>query len=303
MMNGYAVEAGLRQRPIAALPVLTPWLASQWVNLVTPDPALARGADHRVAAVRLRRCASTTSTTSSRRPPEGLTGYRRAVRLALRARAATARSRRAGGIAEVAGAPSDPLPSDPDWAGPHGLRRRARAALDGAAGRPLDGHRGHRRRERLVLVPARLGGARLARQARRRRRPPPRPARSRHDCTSATPSTSGGSRRSTAGSFLRLRAEMRVPGPAWLELAAEPDGDGGLGTASAPCSSRRGSRVGCTGARSCRSTASSSRAWRTASPPRPRRRGKVPRTVARGRTTAGGRGLRFGSPGEEVTKR
>ncbi|MET1019882.1 MAG: NAD(P)H-binding protein, partial [Microterricola sp.] len=38
MMNGYAVEAGLPQRPIAPLPVLTPWLASQWVNLVTPIP-------------------------------------------------------------------------------------------------------------------------------------------------------------------------------------------------------------------------------------------------------------------------
>lgn len=29
MMNGYALEAGLRQRPIASLPVFTPWLASQ----------------------------------------------------------------------------------------------------------------------------------------------------------------------------------------------------------------------------------------------------------------------------------
>ncbi|OYX53657.1 MAG: NAD(P)-dependent oxidoreductase, partial [Micrococcales bacterium 32-70-13] len=38
MMNGYAVEAGLKQRPIASLPVLTPYLASQWVNLVTPIP-------------------------------------------------------------------------------------------------------------------------------------------------------------------------------------------------------------------------------------------------------------------------
>jgi uncharacterized protein YbjT (DUF2867 family) len=28
LMNGYAVEAGLPQRPIAALPVLTPWLAA-----------------------------------------------------------------------------------------------------------------------------------------------------------------------------------------------------------------------------------------------------------------------------------
>ena len=34
MMNGYAVVAGLPQRAIAALPVLTPRLASLWVNLV-----------------------------------------------------------------------------------------------------------------------------------------------------------------------------------------------------------------------------------------------------------------------------
>src|SRR5690606_18125709 len=33
MMNGYAVEAGLPQRGIAALPVLTPRLASLWVGL------------------------------------------------------------------------------------------------------------------------------------------------------------------------------------------------------------------------------------------------------------------------------
>lgn len=38
MMNGYAAEAGLRRRPVISLPVLTPWLASQWVNLVTPIP-------------------------------------------------------------------------------------------------------------------------------------------------------------------------------------------------------------------------------------------------------------------------
>ena len=44
--------------------------------------------------------------------------------------------------------------------------------------------------------------------------------------TSATPSTSGGSRRSSAGSLLRLRAEMKVPGLAWLELRGAPDGDG-----------------------------------------------------------------------------
>jgi uncharacterized protein YbjT (DUF2867 family) len=38
LMNGYAVVAGLKERLIVALPVLSPWLASQWVNLVTPIP-------------------------------------------------------------------------------------------------------------------------------------------------------------------------------------------------------------------------------------------------------------------------
>src|SRR5690606_7144358 len=38
MMNGYAAEAGLPQRHITALPVLTPGLASHWVGLVTPVP-------------------------------------------------------------------------------------------------------------------------------------------------------------------------------------------------------------------------------------------------------------------------
>lgn len=38
MMNPYALEAGLPQRHIAALPVLTPRLASHWVDLVTPVP-------------------------------------------------------------------------------------------------------------------------------------------------------------------------------------------------------------------------------------------------------------------------
>jgi len=41
--------------------------------------------------------------------------------------------------------------------------------------------------------------------------------------TRGTPSTSGGSRSCVGGSFLRLRAEMKVPGQAWLELSVTPD--------------------------------------------------------------------------------
>lgn len=49
-------------------------------------------------------------------PAEGLTPYREAVRLALR-KIDTGEVETAWSGATIAGAPSDPLPSDPDWAG------------------------------------------------------------------------------------------------------------------------------------------------------------------------------------------
>src|SRR6187402_1396453 len=115
MMNGYALEAGLPQRPIASLPVLTPWLASQWVNLVTPIP---RDIAVPIIASLQYDCVAHEHDIAEYipDPPGGLTGYRRAVRLALE-------KVRAGQVetswqdAAVRGAPSDPLPSDPDWAG------------------------------------------------------------------------------------------------------------------------------------------------------------------------------------------
>lgn len=38
MIQGFAQVAGLRPRPVRAVPVLTPMLASRWVGLVTPVP-------------------------------------------------------------------------------------------------------------------------------------------------------------------------------------------------------------------------------------------------------------------------
>ena len=82
MMNGYALEAGLRQRPIASLPVLTPWLASQWVNLVTPIPRQL--AVPIIASLQYDCVASEHDIAHYIPDPEGgLTGYRKAVRLAL----------------------------------------------------------------------------------------------------------------------------------------------------------------------------------------------------------------------------
>ncbi len=115
LMNGYAVEAGLKQRPIAALPVLTPWLASQWVNLVTPIP---RTLAVPIIESLLHDAVMTNHDIDDVIPPpaEGLTGYRKAVRLAL-ARMRNGEVETSWRDAQVTGAPADPLPSDPEWSG------------------------------------------------------------------------------------------------------------------------------------------------------------------------------------------
>jgi uncharacterized protein YbjT (DUF2867 family) len=82
LMNGYAQEAGLKERVILALPVLTPWLASQWVNLVTPIP---RSLAVPIIESLLHDAVMKNHDIDGVIPPpaEGLTGYRRSVELAL----------------------------------------------------------------------------------------------------------------------------------------------------------------------------------------------------------------------------
>ena len=82
MMRDYAAVARLPRRAIILVPVLTPWLSAQWVNLVTPVP--------RAIAVPLMEslvndviCADHAIARHIPDPPGGLTGYRTAVELAL----------------------------------------------------------------------------------------------------------------------------------------------------------------------------------------------------------------------------
>jgi hypothetical protein len=128
MMQIYAQVAGLRRRFIVVLPFLTPTIASLWVGLVTPIPAgLARPLveslhcdavvnDHDIDAV-------------IPPPPGGLTGYRDAVSLAL-LRVAQGRVETTWAGASPSGSPSEPLPSDPQWAGAiaHTITRSAKTA-------------------------------------------------------------------------------------------------------------------------------------------------------------------------------
>ncbi|MDJ0392052.1 NAD(P)H-binding protein [Rhodococcus sp. G-MC3] len=113
MMNTYADVAGLRKRQMLVLPVLTPRLAGHWIGLVTPIP---RGlAMPLIESLQFDAVASESDIDSVVDLPEdGLTSFRESVRLALRnideGESETTWS-------DAVSAPSDPLPSDPDWAG------------------------------------------------------------------------------------------------------------------------------------------------------------------------------------------
>ena len=224
MMLRYARVAGLPRRVIVPVPVLTPSLSSLWVGLVTPVPGglarpLVESLRHEVV------CGEHDITAFSPDPPGGLTGFDEAVRLALkRIREADVATRWSS--ASLPGAPSDPLPTDPDWAGGSLYEDERELAVDvppAALWAVVEGIGGENgwysfplawalrgRLDRLV------GGVGL----RRGRRDP---ARLRV----------GDSldfwrvEEIEPGRLLRLRAEMRLPGPAWLELRVEPGEDGG----------------------------------------------------------------------------
>ncbi len=112
MMQVYAEVAGLRRRYLIVLPFLTPTIASLWIGAVTPiPPGLARPLIESLECDAVMRNADIDDVIKP--PPDGLTGYRDAVALALhrttRGLPTTWESLRA--------APADLLPSDPDWAG------------------------------------------------------------------------------------------------------------------------------------------------------------------------------------------
>ncbi|KAA9131223.1 SDR family oxidoreductase [Microbacterium caowuchunii] len=223
MMNGYAVEAGLRQRAIASLPVLTPGLASHWVNLVTPVPrAIARPL---IASLENECIVKDRSVDELIPPPEGgLTPYRRAVQLAL-GRVDADDVETSWQDAEVSGLPSDPLPSDPDWAGrtvftdTRTVHTTAPPADVWRVVIGIGGENGWYSTPWLWAVRGwmdRLVGGVGLRRGRRSR-------------SSASVGDAIDFWRVEAvepGRMLRLRAEMKVPGLAWLELGAVPDGDG-----------------------------------------------------------------------------
>jgi uncharacterized protein YbjT (DUF2867 family) len=224
LMNGYALEAGLKQRAIASLPVLTPWLASQWVNLVTPIPrALAVPIIESLLHDAVMKNHDIDAVMPP--PPEGLIGYRRAVRLAL-ARMRSGDVDTSWRNTPVIGAPADPLPSDPEWAGHTvftDIQEFSSSAGPEELWRVVEGIGGDNGWYSLPVAWAArgwldklVGGVGL----RRGRRDPD---------TLVTGDALDFWRVEEIehGRFLRLRAEMKLPGLAWLEFTVTPGPSGG----------------------------------------------------------------------------
>ncbi|GAB3268202.1 SDR family oxidoreductase [Arthrobacter pigmenti] len=223
MMNQYALISGLPSRKVLALPVLTPHLAGHWVNLVTPIP--------RKMAMPLIESLQYDAVTKDsdidryiERPSDGLASYREAVDLALdKMREGQVETRWA---AASQGTPaSDPLPTDPQWAGHTVFLDHRQRQCTANAAQLWDVVEGIGGRNGWYSWPVAwaargwldklAGGVGL----RRGRRDPDR-------LRTGESLDFWRVEEVVRGERLRLRAEMRLPGKAWLELCVD-EADGG----------------------------------------------------------------------------
>ncbi|RKN37531.1 SDR family oxidoreductase [Streptomyces hoynatensis] len=223
MMRRYAALAGLPRRLIVPLPFLSPGLSSLWVGLITPVPGslarpLVESLRHEVV------CGERDIERFVPPPPEGATGLDAALRAALRA---SDEPRRVPGerVSRRRAHPADPASGDPAWSG------GSRYADDRS--RPVDAPP-----EALWRVVERIGGSQGWYSS-----PLAWSVRGWLDTLLGGVGLRRGRRDAERlrvgdvldfwrvealepGRLLRLRAEMRLPGPAWLELRVGRDEEG-----------------------------------------------------------------------------
>ncbi len=213
LMQRYAQAAALRRRVVVPVPVLSPRLSSYWVNLVTPVPG--RLARPLVESLRHEMVCKASGPPWSGEAETPL-GVDEALRLALQRVGHGAEETRSSAAA-WSGAPSDLLPSDPAWAGGSLYVDERAVQVDAPTERlwrvveSVGGENGWYSYPVLWALRGHLdrllGGVGLGRA----RRDPDRLA-------------VGDSldwwrvEDLDRGRLLRLRAEMRVPGLAWLEM-------------------------------------------------------------------------------------
>jgi uncharacterized protein YbjT (DUF2867 family) len=225
MMRRYASTAGLKPRIILPVNVLTPSLSSHWINVVTPVPkAIARPLVESLRHPSI--CREHDIAQYIPDPPNGLLPFEDAVRLALqRIRDADVQTRWSG--ASVRGAPSDPLPTDPTWSGGsmytdvREVHTTATPTEVWGALELIGGDTGWYSANILWQVRGLMdrmsGGVGL----RRGRRDPKRlPCGDVVDFWRVE--------EVIAPSLLRLRAEMKMPGRAWLEFSVTPSDTGSI---------------------------------------------------------------------------
>ncbi|WP_455351851.1 SDR family oxidoreductase [Streptomyces sp. SYSU K217416] len=223
MMRRYAVVSGLRRRVIVPVPVLTPRLSSHWVGLVTPVPAslarpLTESLRHEVV------CQEHEIARYVPDSPGQPLPFNEALALALR-RVRQAQVVTRWSSAGLPGAPSDPLPSDPGWAGGSLYEDERQLTVEAsreALWKVIEGIGGENGWYSFPLAWAMrgwldrfVGGVGLR--------------RGRRDAERLRVGDSLDFWRVEeieTGHLLRLRAEMRLPGLAWLEMYAEHDGEG-----------------------------------------------------------------------------
>jgi uncharacterized protein YbjT (DUF2867 family) len=221
MMNIYAEEAGLRRRVLVPVPVLTPSLSSHWVGLVTPLPrSLARPlVDSLINEVIVH-----DDSIRAVVPGEPLS-YRQAVGTALgRLRAGNVTTTWAS--AELGGRrPHDPMPTDPDWAGGTVLADRRDRHVDASPAEVyavlnrVGGEQGWYWGDWLWafrgFLDQLVGGVGMRRGRRRAA-----------VMQVGDPVDFWRVEALEPDALVRLHAEMKLPGEAWLEWRIEPEGTG-----------------------------------------------------------------------------
>jgi uncharacterized protein YbjT (DUF2867 family) len=223
MMQRYAEVAGLRRRVLLPVRPLSPSLSSHWVGFVTPVPnsiarPLVESLIHEAVAHEHDIAAYVPD------PPDGLIGFDRAVALALaKVRDSSVETRWSS--ADWSGASAEPLPTDPAWSGGTvytDVRARSVAATPDALWRVIEGVGGDNGWYSFPLawsvrgwLDRLVGGVGL----RRGRRDP-------HRVFVGEALDFWRVEEIVPGSLLRLRAEMRLPGRAWLEMRSWPSGSG-----------------------------------------------------------------------------
>ena len=215
MMDLYAEEAGLSKRRLIPVPFLTPRLSSHWVGLVTPVPAsLARPlVDSLVNEVIVRDSRTRDVLGSPQRT------LREAIRLAL---GRTSRHDVPTSFSDADLQPFRAYATDPDWAGGTELvdmreRRTSASAHDVFATIcAIGGEKGWYRGEwlwRLRGLFDQLWGGPGLRRGRRHR----------SDLRAGDYVDFWRVEEIVEDEMVRLRAEMRLPGDAWLEWRISSD--------------------------------------------------------------------------------